>query len=97
MSLIKNLNPLTGLKKDIEEAKEELAEIEFVGTSKNNHVIAYVTGNFKVKKFVVSFNSDQVVDFDEFTEAVNDALDKAKQEINERISREVGGIIPPLF
>ena len=83
------------LKKKIETMKQELAQMEFTGVSRDGSVTAVVTGDC----FVRAITSTTVSPDPKATaEAVNQGIAQAKNAISQKISEATGGLpLPGLF
>lgn len=93
--LAKMMQQAKEIKKNVENMKKTLAESEFSGVSANGKVIAVVTGDFQLRK--VEFKASDIAENDVF-EAVNTALDTARNEAQAKIQEIAGPLnVPGLF
>ena len=83
------------LKKKIEAMKQELAQMEFRGESRDGAVTAVVTGDCFVQSITSTTASP---DPQAVVEAVNQGIAQAKNAISQKISEATGGLpMPGLF
>ncbi len=96
-----NLAEMAGLvkkAKDIQNnmktAKEELAELEVTGFSPGDQVQAVVSCDMQVKKLTIAPDATANVELleDLVVLAVNDALNNARKQVQEKMSAITGGI-----
>lgn len=93
--IAKMMQQAKDIKKNIETMKRTLAESEFFGISANGKVIAVVSGDFQLKK--VEFKDSGVAEND-VMDAVNSALNTARNEAQEKLKEIAGPLdIPGLF
>ena len=83
------------LKKKIEAMKQELAQMEFRGTSQDGTVTAVVSGDCFVRSITGPASG---IDPQAAAEAVNQGIAQAKNAISQKISEATGGLpMPGLF
>ena len=102
MSMFGSFGQLAGMMKDFQELKkklevmkQELAQMEFRGTSSDGSVTAVVTGDCFVRAITSTTSSPSP---QATVEAVNQGIAQAKNAISQKISEVTGGMpLPGLF
>ncbi|MEG1980322.1 MAG: YbaB/EbfC family nucleoid-associated protein [Victivallaceae bacterium] len=99
-----NLGKIAGLMKQAKEIqkqmKEELPKMEFTASAGGDKVVAVVSGDFRVKKITINpaAGNDPAALAHLTTDAVNAAMDMAKNYTAGKMSELTGGVdIPGLF
>ena len=102
MSMFGSFGQLAGMMKDFQELKnknevmkQELAQMEFLGTSQDGSVTAVVSGDCFVRS--ISYATSNPAP-EATAEAVNQGIAQAKNAISQKISEATGGLpVPGLF
>ncbi len=88
------------IQKNMAQLKADMAEAEFMGSAPNQSVQVVVSGDFRVKRVIVSpeLKADHELLADLCMVATNQALEGARNAMQERMSELTGGLnLPGLF
>ncbi len=98
--MAKMMQKAKDIQKNMAAMKEEMGKTEFSGSAPGNQVSATVTGDFRVR--CVTIDSEALGDRElleaQVLVAVNNALDVARQAMQQKMNEATGGLkLPDIF
>ena len=98
--MAKMMQKAKDIQKNMASMKEAMAQAEFSGAAPGNQVSATVTGDFRVRCISIGHEAtgDRELLETQVMVAINNALDAARQSMQQKMSEATGGLkLPDIF